>query len=117
MPNATITLTDDEQFFYDNAGWGYDPKRETAEHGRACGAVLLASAERQMQLTEGAEVTWEDDPEPWDGDVPWDGPVYGAVLRKGSEVLGSLWGITLAGELGSDPYCRVVAAELALEHL
>jgi len=113
--NVTITLTDAEQFFYDHAGWSYDPAAETPDHGRARCAIELADAERLLNRDNDAEVTWEEDDTPWDGCEPYDGPMFGAVLRKGSEVMGSLWSIAM--ESTDEPYARIVAAELAQEYL
>ncbi len=118
--NATVTLNDDEQFFYDNAGWAYDPKWETPEHGKAVCAILLAKAERTLKQKSDVTVEWEYDPEPWDGDVEWDGPVYVAIMiretdESGREILSNLGGIAMTNL--DDPYRRVIEAELALESL
>jgi len=103
-------------FFYKNAGWGYDPKKETAKQGRMRGAIALAEAEHEGSQ-RGWHVTWEHDPEPYErGDAePEDyepEEVLGAVLRdENGKVLESLWSI-------ADPdrnFARVVEAELMLE--
>ncbi len=38
-------LTKAEQFFYDNAGWSYDPKVETSDEGKVKCAKVMAQAE------------------------------------------------------------------------
>jgi hypothetical protein len=126
MANATITLTDVEQFFYDHAGYSYDPATESGEHGHARCAIELARAERLAEV-KGWRVVWEDDGDFErycacdDDDCPAKtGPAYGAVLYNDSgDVLGSLWGITFerGHDYGDDPYARVVAAELAWDAL
>jgi hypothetical protein len=111
---TTVTLNETDQFFWDHAGWSYDPAAETSDHGKAFCAMSLASAERRLARADDCEVTWEDDPHPWDGDTEWNGPVYVAVLRKGDDVIGVLGGIAM--ESLDDPYRRVIEAELALEY-
>lgn len=123
-------VTPAEQFFYENAGWSYDPATETEEQGRRRGAVALARAEERMKAGPYF-VDVEPDPEPYDGDVPYDGPLKVVNLWQMAdptrpeflwqmtdptrpELLGCIGGI--ACEEG-DPYLRVVAAELALEYL
>lgn len=106
-------LTADEQFFYDNAGWSHHPDKETSENGHRRSARELAEAEAYARA-KNWNCTWEPDPDPWDGDVPYDGPLWGATLRddKGN-ILASLWSIAVEHE--GDPYARVVNAQLALE--
>jgi len=113
-----IELSEAERFFYEHAGYSYDPESETPEHGRMRGAVLLAEAEKSAARL-GADVTWEDEPEPYDGDDGYEGPCYCAVLRNSaSEVIASLGMVAFAsGTPDGEPYARVVAAELALEAL
>ena len=50
----------DEKFFYLNAGFSYDPKRETEEQGRRRTARELADAEAYAER-EGWEMSWEPD--------------------------------------------------------
>jgi hypothetical protein len=120
------------QFFYKQAGYGYDPKTETKEQGRRRGAKALAEAEAYASR-EGWDVRWSqdgsmygqqgdcfdivDDPDSF-GDplfVGWDA----FLVDMDGNVLGSLGATTFAGSNGgdpwSDPYRRVVEAELALE--
>jgi hypothetical protein len=41
----TQTLTPEQQFFFDNAGWAYRASEETPEQGRTRGAIILAENE------------------------------------------------------------------------
>jgi hypothetical protein len=109
-----------EQFFYDHAGFSYDPNTQTMEEGHVETAKALAEAERKMLAG------------PYFADI---GPEYGAVYDgDGGPYYGPIWTVTLysvedadnpdpIGSLGGvacddgDPYLRVVAAELALEHI
>ena len=109
-----ITLTKQEQFFYDHAGWSHDPQTETSDNGRIRAAILLASAERTLAHSV-AEVIWEQDTEPYDGDVPYDGPMWCAFIVKNGEILTSLSGIAMQSL--DEPYKRVIEAELALDVL
>lgn len=112
-------MNEAEQFFYDHAGYSHDPKRETEEEGRVRCAVGLAAAE--VRLKDGPYfIDMQPDPNGWDADVPYDGPVwvvtlYGVAGSLNSEHLGSLGGVAATG--WSDPYVRVVAAELASEYI
>ena len=139
-----MTLDADEMFFHEHAGSSYHPERETPEHGRAKGAVLLAEAERGLKraIERGThDLVWEfDDYQECDATQPGDmceggrhdhGPAWCcAVVRlavppcshghggKPREFLASLCGIffaTGAGHPLDEPYGRVVAAELAME--
>lgn len=116
---AAKPLTANEQFFYDNAGYSYDPKTETAEDGRKRMARELAAAEDAMKKGPYF-ISVERDPEPYDGDMPYDGPMWIVELMsvKGStesELVGSVGGVACYEE--TDPYIRVIGAELAREHL
>lgn len=107
-------------FFYKNAGYGYDPKKETPEQGRRRGARALATAE-QYALDHGWTFKWEDDPHGWDslGDVdPAEvSEVLGVVLYdEDGKVLGSLGGILMGkNHAHNQRDGRVFEAEVALE--
>lgn len=113
MATHKIMLSPAEEFFYAHAGYSYDPARgETPGSGRVRTAVLLAAAEEGLNRSD-SYVEWEEDPEPYDGDVPYDGPMWIATLRNDSgEVLASLGAIATPGG-ADDDYARVIAAELA----
>jgi hypothetical protein len=117
---ARKQLTPDQFFFYQNAGYSYDPEKETAERGRIRCAVELAEAE-QYARNLGWEFEWDWDECP---DLSW---MTDEEREQDHEVLccripdpensryslASLCGIT-------DPdsnYRRVVEAELASEAL
>jgi len=116
-----------EQFFYDQAGYSYDPTKETQEEGRQRGAILLASAERWAHETgyayewrldeENNSMAWcepnEDGGENCD---PW--PAWACIMRdETGKAVQSLWSIDFGrdGEPWGNPYRREVEAELALE--
>lgn len=109
-------MTPAEQFFYDNAGYCYDPKTQTEEQGRVQCASELARAEAHSHEQEW-EVEWvpdtQADPLDWDGEGPMGVEASGCILRASDGVEESLWGIWDA----SPVYRRVVEAELALEAL
>ena len=59
------------RFFLDHGGYWYNPNKESEFQGRWRSARTLADAEARMRAGE----YWIDvtaDPEPWDGEVPWD---------------------------------------------
>jgi hypothetical protein len=115
---ARKQLTPDQFFFYQNAGYSYDTKTETAEQGRIRCAMELAQAE-QYARNLGWEFEWE-----WDPDLSWmtdeerehDHEVLCCRIpdpENSRYSLASLCGIT-------DPdssYRRVIEAELASEAL
>jgi hypothetical protein len=57
---ARKLLTDDQRFFFDHAGWSYNPKTETPLEGRLQCAQALARAERAAREM-GVTFQWEDD--------------------------------------------------------
>jgi hypothetical protein len=110
---ATDALTPAEKFFYDNAGFSY-ARDETPEQGRKRGARELAAAEAWLRSGPYYIDVYPDDT-PWDGDVPYHGPLwcvtlYGVADTDRPTVLDSVNAV--ACEAGS-PYLRIVAAELA----
>jgi hypothetical protein len=112
------TLTADEQFFYEHAGYGFDRATETSEQGHVRTARLLAAAEQALKAGPYF-VDHTPDDEPWDGVVPYDGPLWVVTLYSvsgatESEVIGSLSSVACEAD---DPYMRVVAAELAREYI
>jgi len=104
------------QFFYAEAGLSYDPKKETKEQGRKRGARELAKAEAWLAAQPGHQILWEEDDYPDRSGVDHDGMLYGVVVTLSDGRCASLYGVDLgAAEDISDPYTRVVVAELALE--
>jgi hypothetical protein len=118
-------------FFYtQHGGGGYDPDKESEDEGMLRYAVSLAKAERWFEDSEG-EWEWMTDDHPdrsWldpdDGRTIW---MCAAHIRKPEGEWAepgepewnheSLSGIDLGldGDPDTDPYARVVQAELALE--
>lgn len=111
---STSTLTPDEQFFFDHAGWSHNPKTETSEEGHIRCAVALAAAERRLMVHANAWCEWAEDT---DGvsDLRTDRETYTtcecACIRIDGIVVASLGCIVDA----TDDYRRVFRAELALE--
>lgn len=113
-------------FFFEHAGYSYDPKTETAEQGRKRCAVEMARAERDARK-RGIDFTWEYDS---DGCVGCDCGSDSCACATGEphrvetcyaiietesigECVASLSGICEA----SGDYKRVIEAELASEAL
>lgn len=102
-----------ESFFYQHAGYSYDPKTETKRQGRIRCAKDYARAEAYAKAA-GWRVHWEDEQEPWDGDIPEPDYLFcGLLYNAEGDILASLGMIGVNDP--NDPYLRVVAAELALE--
>ena len=113
------------QFFYDNAGYSYDPTKETQEEGRRRNAVLLADAERWARET-GYSFVWDidhdsssadgidDDEDGGKHNDPWRVWSCWMMDEKGNTVQ-SLHAIDFGrdGQPWGDNYRRVVEAELA----
>lgn len=112
-PHIEKTLmTKLEQFFYDNAGYSYDPKTETKEQGKVRCAVDLARAAHYAIDQPDWHFEWGQDDQPCEcGEPNCDHLVEYCQLCDGDNLLESLSGISGA----TDEYRRVVEAELALE--
>lgn len=102
------------QFFYKNAGFSWDPKRQTKTEGKRECAHRLAQAENWLMQKPGHTVTWAFDSDADRSGIEHGGPLFECIVSvdNDTEYLG---GIDL-GEDGNklDPYTRVVVAELAL---
>ena len=115
-------MNSDVAFFYEHAGFSYDPKTETPEQGNLRGAEALAAAEARGR-DEGLSFEWDIDPDvdssSFSGARPswslWCCQAYDADGEK----VASLWGCDFGrgGTPYGDAYRRVVEAELALEYL
>lgn len=111
----TLSIND-YHFAAAHGGYSYNPATETAEQGQVRSRLWLARAMYGYRHDPNAYVEWTQSDFPWDGDVPYDGPLLDAALLvadcSGAErCVGSLGCIAvLEGE--SDPYCRVVEGEL-----
>lgn len=113
-----------ERFMFDHAGWSYRQGEDPDKARQAC-AVKLASAERWLAAEVEAghlRVDWRAD-EDFDPAGLEDEDrrsvergetlALACIIANAHGPVASLWGI-LVGDT-SDPYCRVVEAELALE--
>lgn len=110
-------LTSTEQFFYDHAGFNYNPTKESAEQGRRkCASELAAAYAELYAVTTDAYVSWEIDPEitshDWESDSEPERPTLCATLHFEGKIVGSLGGIDVKDCNSGDPYCKVVEAEL-----
>lgn len=106
-------------FFYEHAGYGFDPKNETPEQGRMRGAIALADAERWLASQQAVHTGWVVDETYNPKDYPRKGMPkigWGCFLYVDGK-RASLWGVTFDGDHTprNKPYARVVLAELALE--
>src|SRR3990167_11418048 len=114
-------MKDREAFFYENAGYSWDPSSESREEGRRKCARYLAEAEACGERV-GLEVQWD-----YDYDAPYflsdeahEGPYYFAWVEgpTGSTVA-ALGGIDEdpcpQGQGILTPYARVIEAELLSE--
>jgi len=108
-------MTIDEQFFFEHAGFFYNPATETVAVGKLNSALTYAAAEAHARA-ECWYFEWVPDPDAdpydWDGEGPIGTEAYGCILRDASgKALASLWAIWDPGGV----YRRIVQAELALE--
>lgn len=99
-------LNEAEQFFFEHAGYSYDPKRETEEQGRIRYAQELAEAE-QWAHRQGIVFFWDSDPDQADHWV--------CEARLHNRTMTALFDIDLASSPELDDYARVVPAEMALD--
>ena len=94
----------------DGAGWCYDPARETADRGRVRSFLSAARAMYAYRHDGDAYVDWTPSEFPWDGDAPYDGPLWDATLYVGDSPAASL--CCIAADSPRDPYCLVIEGEL-----
>jgi hypothetical protein len=114
-------MTKQEQFFFDNGGFSYDPKVESADAGKLRCAREMAKAET-WALQEGywfdvehdcdADESWLDG-EPQEYQDQWRGKGQSVVMYSQSGEIRQ----SLGGCYGDQRYMRVVKAELALEEM
>ena len=113
--------TNAEEFFYEFAGVSYHPATETPEQGRKNGAVALATAEASASRL-GYSFHWdldELDSTEWSDESPAWSQWQCLARNLSGEVIGSLGCVDFGrnGDPWSDPYRRVVEAELAIESI
>lgn len=105
-------LTKAEQFFYDHAGYSWNPMAgETQEQSKIRCSKALAKAE-SLASEDGARFIWQDDyDDSSDGDsTPTTREL--CIMRVNGKVEASLGSIHDA----DDDYRRVIEAELAAEY-
>lgn len=113
-----MSLTALEKFYYENAGYSYDPATQTPDEGRMETARNMASA-LCLTLGDGGVFRWEDD---WAVDH---GREFDCYVDGGPETCE--WaGLYIDGKLvaslgcvddADDGYRRVIEGELALEYV
>ena len=107
-------------FFYEHAGYSWDPTRETQEQGRRRCARELAEAE-EWGKRNGLEIEWAEDYDAPNihGDKIDGGPYYQAWVMGPGGCLASLGGIDEdpcpQGHGIRTPYAQVIEAELLSE--
>jgi|ERR1019366_5479248 hypothetical protein len=104
-------MHDLEDFFYEHAGWSYQPPNETSEQGKRRCAKELSEAFNEFR-NENTYVSWhidEIDSSDFDSDSE-PRPLYCATLYYGTKIVGSLGGIDISDS--SDPYAKVIEAEM-----
>lgn len=117
---APAHLCASEKFFFEWAGWGYNPATETPQKGREDGAYKLAAAEGHASQ-QGWSFEWSVDPDVDSSSFSKKRPrwaLWQCLCRnENGEPLSSLGGVDFGPdkEPWGDPYRRVVQAELALE--
>lgn len=110
-----------EQFFFDNGGYSYDPKTETAEQGKLHCAERMAKAELEGR-NAGLSFQWRQDDRDsseWSEEKPSWAQYVCVCFGPDGAMLDSLSGVDFGrdGTPESNPYRRVVEAELASEAL
>lgn len=106
-------------FFYEHAGYGYDPAKETPEQGRQNCAEMLADAE-MYALNHGYTFEWTIDEDSDSSDF-CEGEPYPLWICQMFDSNGWSAGHLCGIDLGSDGsphnnhYVRVIEAELAAD--
>jgi hypothetical protein len=115
-------LTENERFFFDNAGYGYDPQTETQDQGHTRCAVVLAAAEAAGNIA-GYRFQWNIDSDCDSSDWSDEKPAYDQYeligYNEAGDVIGALGCIDFGrdGSPTRDNYARVCEAEMALQAL
>lgn len=112
-----------EAFFYEHAGYSYDPRTQTPEEGRHAAAKRLAHVEeagREAGLSFEWMVDNSDDSSSFSEETPpW--RLWGCICHDNKGAPGAaLWGIDFGRDgtpWSNTCYRRVVEAELASEQL
>lgn len=111
-------LSESAQFFFDQAGFSWDPKKETEHEGRLRCAQQLANAEAHAKRV-GLSFEWSLDDitsQEFSDEKPYY-QLWVCVAWRGNKVVGSCGGIDFGrgGQPSGNPYKRVMEAELSLE--
>lgn len=109
-----MQLTQDEQFFYDNAGFSYEPGKESQEDGHIRCARRLATAEAYARNADWWYEWLRQDWQECGCQLTSYHEVWTCILFKSEsrrEVLAALGSICQP----SSKYRRVIRAELAME--
>lgn len=114
------TFQERVDFFFANAGYSYNPATQSEFAGRLCCAMALADAEEWCESIPELAFNWNYDGDSSDADNA--GWVCLLMTVSGDdEVLEALGGIDLGmvepDAYHSNPYQRVVEAQLAIELL
>jgi hypothetical protein len=110
------------EFFFEHAGYGYNPDTESPFAGRVSCATDLARAE-YLAWDQGYTFHWSVDPYTYSSDWSDELPAYqvwDCIMRSGSgNVVSSLGGIDFGpdGTPWDGYYKRVIEAELAMEQV
>jgi len=119
---AERLLSRDEMFFWEHAGYSYQPETETEAQGRIRCARELAAAEANAKRIDGWGFEWHDDWRVGDHVNEFSSESYlnnprtceCCLLRDGDgDVIASVGCVDDA----TDEYRRVIEAELAVEAL
>lgn len=108
-----------EQFFFDNAGYSYDPKTETQDQGRERFAKQYAAAEAWAR-DNGYSFNWEIDPGIDSSDFSNERPAWQlyqvTMFNSDGEVVDSMGGVDFGrdGTPWGDNYRRVCEAEMSV---
>ena len=108
------------RFFYSQAGYGYQPDKETKLQGKRRCAKQLAAAER-LASDRGYSFRWQVDTMSDSSDWSDEEPAYAQwqcdMLDSDGKFVNGLGGVDFGRDKDpwGDPYRRVVEAELALE--
>lgn len=109
------------QFFLRHAGYSYDPKTQTSMQGRIQYARQLADAERKAR-NESFSYRWTVD-DIYSNEFSDESPAWQlwscSMYNADGQLVNSLGGVDFGhdGNPWSDPYRRVVEAELAIDGL
>lgn len=107
-------------FFFEHAGYSWHPATESQFAGRVRDATGLALAEA-IARRDGYQFRWARDTHEDRSGIDHNGPLWVCVMyNEQGEFCQSLGGIDLGAggwPASSNPYARVIQAELAMEQL